>query len=552
MADLFDWLMKNSGSIFDTGMGIYDYVNKENVAGNLQGAATSGLVDPFGADNREYYQGQLRSLENDPSGYLQNTPGYQFARDEATREVNRQAARSGHYMGTKRLHDIGERMSGLASQRYDTTHDQLMQGAGGNFQPNAAAYAAMMQTAAGQQAGNTGSLQDAINPPKQANGSSNGGLIDILKNFGDAAGGEDGFLSGILGETGIGDTLDGWGESLGDWGSDLAGSLGIDTGAVGDWFGDTGLGSLDWGSAGKSVLEGDYQGAATDLAKDYVMGEGKDYLTGQVKELYANYMGGNDTASATDAITGMMDNEYGADLAAQGGQYGSLSGASAMGAGLGGALGGWGLTKLLGTEGNAATATTALGGVAGTAIGAGLGGMVAGTGFGAGAGAIGGAAAGGALAGPMIPLALAMIAYGSYSEDKASSKARKDAAGQLDSGLTLQADGGSNWDSDYGNFYINKAAQDMWYSGDISRGMGLFDQNDHNKYVGNFNWDTGKVEDRDFLLSEGKPYYSMEGLTGSQRAEQSAALTNYWDNTSVGSGWDMPYSKDTADRKSVV
>ena len=517
----FDWGNLISVAV-DTGTSLYDMYNKRQVAGDLQGAAVSPAVDPFGADQREYYQGKLRDLYTNPAS-VQNTPGYQFALGEMERGVSRDAAKAGHYRGSNLDHTLMERRAGLASQTYNTEADRLSKLAGSQFAPDGGSFADLYGSGAGIQGTTGAQVKDATKGP--------GGLGDwagILSNFSDALGGDSsgGGLGDITGSLGIDFS------SIGD-------ALGIDLGGMGDMFEGLGLGGLDYMGAGQKAIGGDFKGAATDLATDYITGEGGDFLKDKGIGLLNDWFGGGgDAANSTDAITGMMDNEF---QLGQAGQYGSLSGASAMGAGLGGALGGAGLTKLLGTEGNAATATTALGGVAGTAIGAGLGGMIAGTGFGAGAGAVGGAAAGGMAAGPLIPLAMAMMAYGSYSEDQAGSKARKDAAGQLDSGLTLQADGGSNWDSPYGNFYINKAAQDMWYSGDIDRGMGLYDQNDHNKYVGNFNWDTGRYEDRDYLLSQGGPGYSMEGLTGEQRAAQSTALTNYWDNVSVKA--EMPYKR---------
>jgi hypothetical protein len=149
-----DWLEL----LMKGGIGAYDLYNRGNVIDDLQGAATSGTVDPFGSQ-RPYYQQQLMNLYQNPQS-LQNLPGYQFALGEMTRGTNREAARGGHYLGTKRIEDLQNRTMGLASQTYGSEADRLARLAGAQFGPNAAAYASLYGKGAAGQAAQGSSILD--------------------------------------------------------------------------------------------------------------------------------------------------------------------------------------------------------------------------------------------------------------------------------------------------------------------------------------------------------------------------------------------------------
>lgn len=408
MASIFDWLTtgNNASNLLNVGTGIYDLYNRSQVQDQLNRAATSNLVDPFGANNRQFYQGQLRNLYANPN-YLQNLPGYQFSLDQMMQTTNREAARAGHYLGTKRLYDLQKNAQGLASQMYGSEADRLANLSGAQFGPNAGVYSDLTQTAASG---------------KAAQGSS---ILDLGKKalglFSDASGTADAGSGGSGGNTlnKVMDTLSGFDASQ-------------YTGTPYEAAASMGSGAVDRAQA----LEG--LGPNADLGGEFSSGYNPN-------------------------------------------NYGTLGQAGQIGAGVGGLLGAYGLTKLAGTEGNAAVATNALGGTAGTAVGAGLGSLAAGTGFGAGAGAAGGAAAGGALAGPMIPIALAAMAYGGYQENQAQSKMRKEMAPQLFGNVNWNdptSIGGKDfygWQAPTGEDYLlDRGSYDDLYSGDISQRYRLF------------------------------------------------------------------------------
>lgn len=64
---------------------------------------------------------------------LEGDPGYQFARDEAIKETNRQMAAGGKYGSGNRLAEIADRVTGVASQYADQAFRRQLAASGENY-----------------------------------------------------------------------------------------------------------------------------------------------------------------------------------------------------------------------------------------------------------------------------------------------------------------------------------------------------------------------------------------------------------------------------------
>ena len=449
------WLTSgnNASNLMNVGTGIYDLYNRSQVQDQLNEAATSHLVDPFGADNRNFYQGQLRNLYANPN-YLQNLPGYQFSLGEMTRGVNREAARGGHYLGTKRLHDLMERTHGLASQTYASEADRLANLSGAQFAPNASAYANLTGKAAAGQA---------------AEGSS---ILDIGKKafelFNDASGAADSASGGE-------------GDTLTDQAMDK----------VSEWLGgEVASGAVDLTAsdlAGSSNLYGDAPagsgGELTPTEFDAGVDSGYGDYAAPSSAPFSSYGGFTDFGQGANQVS---------DIAQYNAPVEGLSQVGAGAAAAGGALGAYGLTEALGGSeelGGGVNATNAIGGVAGSAAGGAAAGAMGATA----GGAAGGAAAGGAAAGPLIPVALAMMAYGGITEGKAMDRYKGQVFGNIfdasrfDPSDTRTNDTGNQfmrWRAPTGDsYYVGSQFYNAQDTGSYLDDYELYDEDDQGRFA---------------------------------------------------------------------
>lgn len=99
-------------------------------------------ADTWGPENRQRAIDRIWQLYNDPSS-IENTPGYQFARQQGEQGVNRAAAGRGYFRSPNMLYDLSKFNQGLATKTYDAEMGRLLTMAGaGNNPANAASLAA--------------------------------------------------------------------------------------------------------------------------------------------------------------------------------------------------------------------------------------------------------------------------------------------------------------------------------------------------------------------------------------------------------------------------
>jgi hypothetical protein len=97
----------------------------------------AGVANPFGQYRNQAGQ-QLMALEQDPSKIAQ-TPGYQFALNQALQNVQAKEASAGYGGTDTERNALATEASGLAQQTYNNTIKQLSDQAGVQFSPDAAA-----------------------------------------------------------------------------------------------------------------------------------------------------------------------------------------------------------------------------------------------------------------------------------------------------------------------------------------------------------------------------------------------------------------------------
>lgn len=97
----------------------------------------ANVANPFGP-YRDQAAKQLMSLEKDPS-QIANTPGYQFALNQALQNVGTKESLGGYGGTDTERNSLATEASGLAQQTYNNTIKQLSDQAGVQFSPDAAA-----------------------------------------------------------------------------------------------------------------------------------------------------------------------------------------------------------------------------------------------------------------------------------------------------------------------------------------------------------------------------------------------------------------------------
>jgi hypothetical protein len=161
---------------FNTVKGIY---GAQNATGN---AAIGSLADQLG----------LTGKAPDYSAF-QNSPGYQFAVNQGTQAINRQASANGSLYTPNTLTAVGQYVTGTASQNYNTYMQNLLAAAGLGSQANAAQSNAALTTSA-----NIGQLQQNQG---NANASGTAGTVGSL-------------IGGLGGASGLGNLIKGIGGAV--------------------------------------------------------------------------------------------------------------------------------------------------------------------------------------------------------------------------------------------------------------------------------------------------------------------------------------------------
>src|SRR5580698_4191307 len=214
------------GGVLSTGASVYGSQNaaEANTNANIaaMGTANAGLANIQGiyGTQQQLGQGAMQTLgstlgtNGQPANYSNflNMPGYQFAVQQGTQAINRQAAAQGNAYTPNEAQAVGQYVTGTASQDYNTYVSQLEQAAGLGQQANSALTGATLQTAGNveQAQVNTGLAQaQGYNAAGTALGSSIG---NILGSSGNGSG-----LLGMLGggSSGGGSSNNGTGVSAG-------------------------------------------------------------------------------------------------------------------------------------------------------------------------------------------------------------------------------------------------------------------------------------------------------------------------------------------------
>ncbi len=286
--DPVDWLLENAEEIIDVGFTVADYVNKDDAQSTLAGSSTSNMVAPFDPNKRDEMGERYMALQRDPS-YISQLPGYKFGLDELTKMTNRESAKTGHYLGNRRIGLLQDRTQQYASRAYQQEVDNLGAGAGIGMRPDASTYGDLTKTAVGGDIGQMSTLKSGSDD-----------LFDIgkklLSNFKSAGGDE--LLAGLSDSLGI--DFGAWGDDAKAWMSD---TFDIDLGGMGDSFSATmeeyGLDDVDWGGAAMRLARGDDpKEVLKDTAIDYVKKQGKDYVKDGLKDLYADWTTSSNEAAA--------------------------------------------------------------------------------------------------------------------------------------------------------------------------------------------------------------------------------------------------------------
>ncbi|MGH7746282.1 MAG: hypothetical protein ACREQ5_16210, partial [Candidatus Dormibacteria bacterium] len=97
----------------------------------------AGMANPFGQYRNQYGQ-ELSNLEQNPSAIAQ-TPGYQFAMNQALDNAGSRLRSQGYLGSSQMSKGLTNEASGMAQQTYNNTIAQLSNLAGAQFNPSSAA-----------------------------------------------------------------------------------------------------------------------------------------------------------------------------------------------------------------------------------------------------------------------------------------------------------------------------------------------------------------------------------------------------------------------------
>lgn len=310
--------------------------NNGILAGIGQQNTTMGNINSlFGAQtsagNNAFTQLQkLQGGSSTPADYsnFSNSPGYQFAVDQGTQAINRQAAASGSLYTPNTLNSVGQYVTGTASQNYNNYVQQLLSTAGYGAQGNAALGQANLTTGSN------------ISQLDQNSGNAEAGGVA------GAAGGVSGLVGSLLGNSTV---QKGVGSLLGSLFGDSTGAAGIGAGA--DALATSTIGNLGLDASTAASEAGVASNVAASNAATDFSG------LGNISGIGADSGAGGATTGAAGAAS---------DASGLAG-----AGASAAGAGASGAVGSAGANALAASgsfaTGGGAGATSAGAGAAGSA-----------------------------------------------------------------------------------------------------------------------------------------------------------------------------------------
>lgn len=327
--------------------GILAGIGQQNTTmGNINGLFGAQT----GAGNNAFVQ--LQNLQNgggngqapDYSNF-NNSPGYQFAVQQGTQAINRQAAASGSLYTPNTLNTVGQYVTGAASQNYNNYVQQLLQTAGLGGQANASLSQANLTTGSN------------ISQLDQNSGNAEAGGIA------GAAGSVGSLVGGLLGNSTV---QKGVGSLLGNLFGDSS-TAGIGAGA--DSLATSTIGNLGLDAStatGEAGVASDV--AASNAATDFsgignISGIGADSgagsgLAGAGSSSASGLAGGAGAAGAGAAASGAVG-AAGADALAASGSFATGGGAAAASAGGAGAGAGAGIAAVAAPAAIAAAAFVA-------------------------------------------------------------------------------------------------------------------------------------------------------------------------------------------------
>jgi hypothetical protein len=228
------------GGVLSTGANIYGAQNAAEAATNADLAGintqqqTMGNINSLYGTQQQLGQGAMQTLgstlgtNGQPANYSNflNMPGYQFAVQQGTQAIQRQAAAQGNSYTPNAQAAVGQYVTGTASQDYNTYVSQLEQAAGLGSTANQALATANYNTGTNisQLEANTGQAQ--ANGILGATGAASSGIGNILGSGGNG--------SGILGNIFGGGSSGGGNTSSGNNGTGVgAGAGSTSTGCTG-------------------------------------------------------------------------------------------------------------------------------------------------------------------------------------------------------------------------------------------------------------------------------------------------------------------------------
>jgi hypothetical protein len=182
------------GGVLSTGASVYGSQNaaEANTNANISAMGTAqttlGNINSIYGTQQNLGQGADVALgsalgtNGQPANYSNflNMPGYQFAINQGTQAIQRQAAAQGNSYTPNEQEAVGQYVTGTASQDYNTYISQLEQAAGLGQQANSALTGANLQTAGNveQEQINTGLAQaQGYNASGTAVGSAIGNIL---------------------------------------------------------------------------------------------------------------------------------------------------------------------------------------------------------------------------------------------------------------------------------------------------------------------------------------------------------------------------------------
>lgn len=285
-----NFLTNNSstiGALLNTGSQLYgqqnagEAISKASTAGIGQANTTMGNINSLYKPQTTLGNGAMSTLGSSlgingkPANYnnFLNMPGYQFAVQQGTQAIQRQAAAMGSAYTPNTAQAVGQYVTGTAMQDYNTYISQLQNAAGFGASANQELTGANLQTAGNiEQLGTNAGMAQAgmyAGVGQTAGGLAGGGVNGSGVGGGGSSGGN-GLVSSLIGKAGhyisglgsgglSGGGMSGFIDSLAPDASTIAGWASPTMGAVTGGMDSTALSSIDPSIFGNL---GDFSGAA--------------------------------------------------------------------------------------------------------------------------------------------------------------------------------------------------------------------------------------------------------------------------------------------------